>query len=148
MRNGALRHEKIRSEVEIERLIPALGGDVLDALLPHHPRRVDEDVEAPERAGRLVGKGARGGGVAQVRLHELRPTTRRPNPLAGLPPPAPPPPPAGWRGMWGPRGARAAWSAGARAGAASRRPACRSPARRPAARIRSPVSPAPAAEPR
>ena len=74
MRNRTLRHEKRRSQIEVERRIPAVRRDVLDRLPHHDRRRVDHDIEPFENARSLVGESPRGVRIGQVRLHQLRAT--------------------------------------------------------------------------
>src|SRR2546422_4499879 len=54
-----------------------LFRSVLDPLLHHDRGRVDEDVEAAQGRGGLIGEAAGGRGVAQVGRHELRPAPQR-----------------------------------------------------------------------
>ena len=69
--DGALRHEKHRPQVEIERRIPALGGHILDPLLHHDRGGVDEDVEPVEAACGRIGESAGCVRIAQIGLEQL-----------------------------------------------------------------------------
>ena len=84
MRDGTLRDEKHRAQVEVERRIPALGGHGLHRFAHHDRGRVDHDVEAFQGAGGLIREPARGGGVGEIGLQQLGAPTRAPHGSRGL----------------------------------------------------------------
>jgi hypothetical protein len=51
-RQGSLSDKKVRPQVEIERLVPALGRDLLNRLPHHDARGVDDDIEVSAQAFR------------------------------------------------------------------------------------------------
>ena len=82
--DGALRDEKHRPQVQVERCVPALGGDGLDRFAHHDRGGVDHDVKAPQRPGRLIREPSCCCGVAEIGLEQLGTPTRAPHGSRGL----------------------------------------------------------------